>query len=207
MNVSITIDTKELERDLTAMQRRIIPRAGASAINKTLKHGRTLSVRSLAKATGLAQAKIRPYVDMDKAIPARLVGRLRASGKHIPLAEFPSSQTKKGVKAKAWGKWTKYPGTFFTRVGSGGHLGIFHRGGKSSKLLPRKRWRRTKTGRAKKGQAAMVRSRLPIEELWGPSVPKEFKKIIDKSLERTLKTKLKENYIHELNVRTKGIVK
>ncbi len=194
---TVTIDTKKLEKDLTAIGQRIIPKAGASAINKTLTHAKTLSVRSMAKATGLTQSKVRPYLVTQKAIPSRLIGLLTASGKHIPLAEFPSRQLKKGVKAKAWGKWKIYPGTFYATVGAG-HFGIFRRSGKPQ---PRKRWRRTKTGRLRANQIAMVRPHLPIEELWGPSVPVEFKHFIDDSLKQAITTKLKKNYAHELKWR------
>ena len=199
---TVVIDTKELEKDLTAIGQSIIPKAGASAINKTLSHARTLSVRSVAKATGSTQSKIRPYLEIDKATPSKLFGLLTASGKHIPLAEFPSRQLKKGVKAKAWGKWKIYPGTFYATVGAG-HFGIFHRFGKSprAKPKPRKRWRRTKTGRRRANQTAMVRPYLPIEELWGPSVPVEFQRFINDSLKQAITTKLKKNYAHELKWR------
>ena len=193
---TVVIDTKELEKDLTAMQQRIIPKAGASAINKTLSHARTLSVRSMAKATGLTQNKVRPYLAIKKATPSVLIGLLTASGKHIPLIGFPSRQLKKGVKVKAWGRWQLYPGTFYARVG--GHIGIFH---KTGKPIPRRRWRRTKTGRRSAKQTAMVQPNLPIEELWGPSVPVEFKHFIDDSLKKAMTTKLKKNYAHELKWR------
>jgi hypothetical protein len=195
---TVTIDTKELEKDLDAIGQSIIPKAGASAINKTLSHANTLSVRSLARATGLTQAKVRPYLKVEKAIPSRLVGYLTASGKHIPLIEFPHSKVKKGIKAKVWGKWQLFPRTFYARMPAG-HLGIFSRKGSPQTRI---RWRRTKTGRRVANQPGQVRPRLPIGELWGPSVPKEFREfIMDARVRQAIQNKLGDNYAHELKWR------
>lgn len=59
---------------------------------------------------------------------------------------FAPRQTKKGVTAKAWGKRKLYRHAFMAQMKSG-HMGIYRREG---------------------------RERLPIKEMYGPSVPREM---------------------------------
>ena len=66
------------------------------------------------------------------------------TGRHLPLSFFGAKQFSYGVRAKIWGRAQTFRSAFVVKRYGGG---VFKRTGKA---------------------------RFPIEQLWGPSVPKEM---------------------------------
>lgn len=150
IDIEITGDGIMRLADATAAlgDRRNAYTAFRRGLNKAGQMAYTQVKREVAKQIGASQAKVVRYGGL-KRIPATgqlLETRIIARGGHIPLNDFKARQTRSGVSAAPWARRVVFGGTFI--VGSiGGN--VFKRIGPS---------------------------RLPIEKLWGPSVPKEVVK-------------------------------
>jgi hypothetical protein len=161
----VTTDAAGLARKLDQKVKRY-PSLAAAGINKPAAGAFTLAVREVQADIGASSQKtIRRNITLTKATGAKPQARLTAfSSKkdRIPIYEMkpkPKSVTKRrpegGVR---YGTQSKLiPGSFIARVRSG-HIGVFKRSSKS---------------------------RLPIQELFGPSVALVFsrKKIKGKIIE------------------------
>jgi hypothetical protein len=161
-SIKVSTDTAALARKLD-QKVKLYPRFAAAGINKAAASALTLAVREIQADIGASSQKtIRKNVTLSKATTARPQARLTAfSSKRdrIPIYEMkpkPKAVTRRrpagGVRYGAASKLL--PGSFIARVQSG-HIGVFKRTGKA---------------------------RLPIQELFGPSVALVFsrKKITDK---------------------------
>lgn len=101
------------------------------------------------------------------------------TAKGSPLTLYKSSdkppvQTKRGVRASAWGQRKVYRGTFLAQMPSG-HKGIFKR---------------------------RMSSRLPIAELWGPSIPRlMIQRKIAGALETVAGERLRTNIARQIDRR------
>lgn len=125
----------------------------ARALTHEGRKGFTAVKRALRQQTSIKSGTISGAMRFtgakQKALETRIVGR----GREIPLKEFGAKQFTYGVRATVWGRSQRFPGAFMgPRPGQvaaslGGH--VFHR-----------------TGTA----------RLPIEKMFGPSIPKEMVK-------------------------------
>lgn len=133
-----------------AMINRVGQQAATRAFNRALNsEGAKITTRvrrALRQQTG-AKAKIvtratRTY----RSSFANLVYTIEASGDHMGLSHFSPRQFSYGVRAKPWGRWQRFEGTFLVSKLSNN---VFVREG---------------------------RARLPIAKLWGPSIPKEMLK-------------------------------
>jgi hypothetical protein len=156
LQLSVKADIKRVQRQLTRVQRREVPKAATHAINRAIRAANTQAARNISRESGIKpQRKVRERLRIIKASWTRLQAAVVARGRAINLVEFvtPSKKrvgafrNKPGVVAKAWGQKKTYPGTF---VG---------RGSNSSKPLVFVR---------KSAQ------RLPVRAVHGPSVPAEF---------------------------------
>lgn len=160
--VKVSTDHAALSRKLNQSVKRY-PRAAAAGINKAAAGAFTLSVREIQADVGASSQKtIRKNLTLQKATGEKPEARLVAfSSKkdRIPIIEMkptPRTVTRRrpaiGVRYGAQRK--VIPGSFIARLRSG-HVGVF---------------RRTSS------------ARLPIVELFGPSVALVFsrKKIVDK---------------------------
>ncbi len=115
--------------------------------------------RELARRTSAPMAIIRRQVVASKAWAGVVGGTgklefaIRASGRPLPLAVFKPREFKAGVRAKVWGRFQRFDGSFM-------------RGG---------RWP-ARVELSMGGQVFVRTSakRLPIERLYGPSLPKEL---------------------------------
>ncbi len=116
----------------------------AQALNDTARQSRSQAARIIAKRGSFRVAFVRNRLQLVLAKPGNLSALVLASGRPVPLFWLGrATQTKKGVRALAWGKRKLYAGAFFATMPTR-HTGIFTR----------------KTG-----------ARLPIRELYGPSIP------------------------------------
>ena len=128
----ITIDSniKEMTRALTRVQKRVIPQATSAAINKTARTVFKEIKRDVAKDTGLKQKDVAERMTLIKSNKYNQSATIHMRGRWFNLIRFNARQTKKGVRAKAWGKSKLYKGAFIANKGRT----VFARKGK--KRLP-----------------------------------------------------------------------
>ncbi len=138
------------------------PMAQARALNRAIASAKTAMVRVISDDLGVKASEVRDRIGVEDARPDRLRARLSASYKRIPLIDFkaqgpePSLGKGRGVTAKLGRSRGRYPDAFIATMTSG-HRGVFRR-----KSL----------------------GRLPIRELFGPSVAHVFVKHVDVGLAR-----------------------
>lgn len=166
----IRLDLGQASRPL-AYLRTAKPAAVVRALNRSAGSGRTLLVREVARNLALKSSTVRDQITIEKATSRNVVSRIAVKGTRIPLIQFnargpePSRGRGRGVTARLPGGAGRYPHAFITTVGIGGHRGVFERKGKS---------------------------RLPIRELLGPSLPHVFIKYTPLAKDRMQEQFLKE---------------
>jgi len=169
----LRLDSKAAEAKLAALGSRA-PQVVARSLNRAAMSGRTAMARVVSKDMGLKVGDVRERITMRDATPARLSVTLFASAKRLPLILFratgpePSFGRGRGVGATLGGR-KRYPRAFLATMGSG-HRGVFERRGKL---------------------------RLPIYELFGPSIALVFKKHEQVGIDRAMEM-LGKNLGHEL---------
>lgn len=159
------------------------------------KQARVALSRAVNRVTRTVEGRVVRAIAKQSSIPAKIVrasvksrlsahkgdgpisGIVLATGEPLSLKHFGARQFSFGVRAKIWGKTTRFPGTFIFagtfRSGkpvAGGHV-----------------WQRT------------TADSLPIEKQLGPSVPEEM--VRDQSLrvyEETVRTMLPARAQHEI---------
>ena len=134
LNISVKHDMKRLAKTLDRTQRKQMPKVMTQALNKTVAKVNTEVRKDISKATGIAQNKISPHLDVRKATWNRLIASVSTSKRTFNLIRFASAAAIKnyrkgsGLKAKAWAKKARaFPGVFvgnkgrtaFVRSGSG----------------------------------------------------------------------------------------
>lgn len=120
--------------------------AGCYAVNHTVAKAETSVKRALMSQTGLRSADIGKELKRYSASLGRPEASIKSDGPYHRLSEFAARQTTGGVSAAPWGERRVFPHTFFVPAYGGG---VFRRQGKS---------------------------RFPVEQLWGPAIPKEMVK-------------------------------
>jgi len=149
--------------------------ANARALNRTIASIRAALIPDVASDVGVKQSTAREQFRTESARPDALVARLTVSGKRLPLIDLdargpePSKGKGRGVTARAQAGRKRYPTAFIATMRSG-HRGVYQRS-------------RT--------------SRLPIRELFGPSLPHVFAKYLPKGLAMAEEVLVK-NLEHEL---------
>lgn len=129
-------------------------RAMVRAMNRALTSGRALMVQRIAADTGLKSGTIRDAFAMRNATNERLEARLAVGLKRIPLIDFnargpePSRGRGRGVSYRLKGGSGRIEHAFIATMKSG-HRGVF---------------------------ARSREARLPIRELFGPSLGHVFAK-------------------------------
>lgn len=174
-NWTMQLNTKAAQQALRALKGRG-RQAIARALNRATASMRTVQTRGIAKDLGLAQAPIRKAMTIDQATASHHVAKLIATGARIPLYAFKPSPKDPQVRRRTGGVSYRLPGgrgrvpnAFIARMDSG-HIGVFVRKG---------------------------RRRLPIRELFGPSIPQVFGKLSPEALARGQEQLIKET-AHEL---------
>ena len=157
------------------------------AINKVAVKARTQMLKMITGEINVKRKDLRDHnLKLRRASYDKLYARLTITGARIPVFHFKSRQTKRGVSyAIRKGLRKKIPTAFQESKGTpivmpnrgkpsaggfAGHRGVFVRSGAwrvGRTLAPRTNRRRGTV----KGMAGLVRPRLPIRELLGPSIP------------------------------------
>lgn len=161
------------------------------AMNRAIDAARTVMVREIARDTGLKQKDVREALRVQHANFDQPVAELAAKLKRIPLYDFaargpfPSRGRGRGVSYLRRGVRTTFPEAFIARMDSG-HMGVFTRG-----ATP-----------ARKSSGAWSKN-LPIQEQFGPSLGRVFKKYRPQGLAR-LQEAFRTNLTHDLARALKG---
>lgn len=140
MEILLTSNLKDVLRELDDIEKKVLPRATNSTINKMGKSANTIILKAVAKQAGLTQKdlKRRGFFSSIRSNFRTLTFSVIVGWGAIPLKDFNPRQTRKGVTAKAWGKRKLHEGAFV------------------SEKLNRHVYKR------------VTKNRLPIEKLWGP---------------------------------------
>ena len=176
VEVSVRADFDQAQRMLSGLRSRAIRRAGVRALNRTASQARTAAAKDMAKevgqAIGLSKGGLKKSIKHVRANRWNLRAKLVVTGRALPLIRFGARKVKQGVSAAAWGKRKIYKGVFIAKMKSG-RKGVFRRTSKD---------------------------RLPIKELYGPSLPKEFrkKKLVD-AMKKEIAITWPKNFQHEMN--------
>lgn len=158
--LTITAEDRNVEAYARALQNvgnKEGHRAMARAINRVVDMAYTRVVRAVSRQSSIKQALVRRDTAKRKVKPGRggeLEGAIRAYGWPIPLREFGAVQFKAGVRARVYGKLTRFPGTF---INAGRY------------------YTKNPVGEGHVFQRTTAES-LPIERQDGPSVPEQLTK-------------------------------
>ncbi len=161
-------------------------KALARAVNRTTNTVHSRVVRAVAKQSSIPTRIVRDQVKKHTVRPGgmgTLEGIVYARGNPISLKEFRARQFSYGVKAKVWGKQTRFEGMFIFAgtYRSGKHVGNGH-------VFQRKGGYSSKSGRNN-----------AIEKQFGPAVPTEIVRNEAKDeFERTVQHMLPQRVQHEL---------
>lgn len=124
------------------------PRVMVRALNKTASKAKTESSREIRKIVTLKAKTVNNAIKIQKANFKNLSAKLTISGRPLPLYAYGVRQTNSGVSVRVRKSKPieKHKSAFIARMKSG-HIGVFKRRG---------------------------RSRIPIDEKAGPSIPAVF---------------------------------
>ena len=174
--MTVTVTVRNTGPRMFQRLREKYPQAEVRALNRALVSAETLMSRSIAEDTGLSVGAVKKAVKSTPATLQRRVASLRASLKRIPLIEFkasgpqPSRGKGQGVSYRIGrGGRQRVPWAFIATMKSE-HKGVFMRSGQSRVTT------RTKT--------VARRPRLPIRELFGPSLGHVFNKFKPQAIVR-----------------------
>lgn len=179
--IKIEIKGKGLKRFEKAVQALAGPasqKAYAVALNEVGPVARNKVVKAVGKQMGVKGAVVakRGNVRASAAMPGHLTYAIDASGGHLLLKDFNPSQSAKGVRAGPWGRRLLFRGSFIQSTKLGGN--VMHRLGPD---------------------------RLPIQNMFGPAVPKEMVKgEAEKVFQSYVAQRLPKRIAHQIKRATKG---
>jgi hypothetical protein len=149
VNLSVRVDATQAKRLLDELGQ-ATPRIAAGAINKAGAKVRTFLKRAVAQDTGLQAGVVSKGIELRRATGRNLTASVVVTGRRIPLIEFgargpePSRGKGGGVSYRGkGGQRQRIPEAFIATMKSD-HRGVFKRS---------------------------TLDRLPIQELFGPSLP------------------------------------
>jgi hypothetical protein len=139
----ITVSAEAYLARLTALQRPKLDKAVALALVDTAKSAISKGASLIARRTGLKTGTVKQRIYYDPVRVGAYQVVVRSSRRPIPLIEFASvRQTGAGVRTGAWGRSQVISSAFIATMPSG-HRGVYRRRGPA---------------------------RLPIRQLWGPTI-------------------------------------
>lgn len=180
MKLEIKIDDAKVRQEIKSMSA-AAQKAMVSTINKVAAKMRAEGSREVRKEYKVKPADINKALWLKRATPGNLKAILRARGRRTPLFVFSARQNSRDVtvQVKVNRGRTLLLSSFEATVGTGGHVGVF--------------WRKE---RFRRGQRV---PRLPIKELFGPSIPQLFgSEAIARKLEALVDRDLPKVFSHEL---------
>jgi hypothetical protein len=168
----VTIDAEVFLHRLTALQPPRLDKAVTLALVDTAKNAISRAGSLIAKRTGLKAGTVKARIFYD---PVRQGDRqvvIRSSRRPVPLIEFPSArQTNAGVRVNVWGRAQVVQSAFIATMPTG-HRGIYRRAGAR---------------------------RLPIKQLWGPTIAGTFATPeVSKVISTVAKDRLRKNLLRRI---------
>lgn len=186
----IEIDAKQLEH-AEAVLRHIpggVEKAIVAALNRSAEGARTAAVKKVRERYYVKAGDVSKTIKIHKASPNNPFVIIRSTGSPMALSKFsitptkPQPRRKKPIAARVLKSSGKkiIPGAFVAKMDSG-HIGVFFRVG---------------------------RSRLPIQQRYGPSVPQMLgHSSVVTHVEEMAKERLEERLNHEIERLLRGIGK
>jgi hypothetical protein len=170
VSVRVRVNATDLHKALAELRGQS-PRAVTRALNRTIANVATRAGRETSQETGLPVRRVRDAMKTIRATFSSLRAFLQVRGFRIPLIQFKARQTRRGVSYTLPRGRGVAPGAFIRTMASG-HTGVFMRKGKT---------------------------RLPIKELFGPSLPKAFLQAqVQRALREVVDANLGKNLAHEI---------
>ncbi len=146
LKLDIRADVREVDRALRGIKHGTAT-VVTRAANKAIRSARTAAVRAIARdLPGIKQRRVRDATRLKLANRSQWTAAVSAKGARIPIADLSARQTQRGVTYRTQQGRRLIPGAFMATMQSG-HRGVWMRKGKP---------------------------RLPIRELYGPSIPRVF---------------------------------
>lgn len=186
MEFNVKADVTAVRIALHRAQNEMVDKAAVSALNRVGSMVKSEAVRQVAKQRNLRVGYIRSHVYQSKAFGKHLATYIRGVGRPISLREYGAHNTAHGVSVKV--------------MREGGRK-IVHRHGNKAFVFSRGH-------RAPRGNASgpvfvrTGRQRLPIEKLYGPSIPTAFvKHVAMEAFKRLAEKKWPERFNHEIRRR------
>jgi hypothetical protein len=156
VSVTVTSNVRQVAMDILAGAQESTP-ALVRALNKTATQVRTRASREIrAAGYNLKAADVKKALTIKRASSGELVASVIAKGRPIPLIKYGARQTARGVSVQVM-KGRKVIAHAFIATMPNGHTGVYVRTGAGHTKVVRN------------GKASW--HGLPIEELFGPSVP------------------------------------
>ena len=112
IKINVRCDMNSLIRDLNRIQRDVIPKVAARALNRAIDGVRAEAVRTLAGLTAIKQKDIRSRMYVKGATPNNLVAELGVLPYAPNLSKFRATKGRGGITANAWNQRKTYRGTF-----------------------------------------------------------------------------------------------
>ena len=144
----------------------------------------------IAEDTGIRPTEVRKHLYVRRAFENHLQSALVAQGKPPTLYKSATGvrQTKKGVSVRIGNRRKLFPGAFVQTMPVSGHKGIWRRSPASEKS----------TGYDRRGRPR--RNRLPIYELWGPSIPEAMiREHVNAALHQIIHERLPLNFERQID--------
>jgi len=166
IRVDVSGSLESIRNQLGATQREA-SKAASRALNRTASRVRTYAARGIRDAGyNLKVGDIKKQIRVVKASPVVLAASVIASGRSIPLINYSARQTSDGVSVNVRDGRKVIKHAFLQTMHSG-HRGVFIRREVRGATQHIKGTTRSHTGRTTKHG-------LPIDELFGPSIPAAF---------------------------------
>jgi Prophage minor tail protein Z (GPZ) len=146
VTVRVEIDPAPVLAILNSLSSPAFEQVTALALNDTAKNAQVQAASQVAPLMGLPSRDVKAALTIEPARPEHLEAAVVARGRPIPMIRFKPRESRSGVHVRIGGDVETYRRAFIATVRHG-HRGVFERVGKA---------------------------RLPIRELYGPSVPGMF---------------------------------
>lgn len=184
----LKLDVRADVRGITSSLTRYIgdqQKAVIRALNKTAEQARTAASQEVRSAGyNIKASAIKKSFSIKRASSGNLVVTLKATGRPIGLINYGARQTKSGVSVQVKSGRKVLRHAFIATMPSG-HKGVFERTGKQHKKVIR--------------NGKILRTGLPIKEMFGPSIPQSLaNEAVEKALVAKIRQKFPQVLKHEL---------
>jgi hypothetical protein len=184
LKLDVRADVKGITTSLTRYvgeQQKAVVRA----LNKTAMQARTAAAAEVRGAGyNIKSSAIKSSFSIQKASRGKLVVVLKSTGRPVALINYGARQGKNGVSVQVKAGRTVLRHAFIATM-QNGHKGVFERTGKTHKKVKR--------------NGKVVRTGLPIKELFGPSIPQSLANdAVQKALMKKIREKFPQILKHEL---------